>query len=298
MSNHIELFDSARKGDRRSLSKLLTAIESGKSISGLPNPNWTLGITGPPGVGKSTLIGRMIQHWSSSGEKVAILAVDPSSPISGGSILADRLRMGEASLLDSVLIRSLATRNHPGGILPYLGQMCSILSECGWTRVLIETVGSGQSEIGIVAFADRILLVDGPDRGDIVQSEKAGIMELADIIAINKADLSNSKASFASVLEALSLGEDGPIPVHLVSAFDGTGVEGLIAELEAFQPSKKKVGLRQLERLIANWNSLLLTHPQIDSQIENLCDGSITIREAITSMGTSMDFGGDVNDWQ
>ena len=296
MSNHIELFNSAIKGDRRSLSKLLTAIESGQSISGLPNPNWTLGITGPPGVGKSTLIGRMIQHWSSSGEKVAILAVDPSSPISGGSILADRVRMGEASLLDSVLIRSLATRNHPGGILPYLGQMCSILSECGWTRVLIETVGSGQSEIGIVAFADRILLVDGPDRGDIVQSEKAGIMELADIIAINKADLSNSKASFASVIEALSLGEDEPIPVHLVSAFDGTGVEGLIAELEALQPSKKKIGLRQLERLIANWNSLLLTHPQIDSHIENLCEGSITIREAITSMGTSMDFGGDVND--
>ena len=168
----------AKQGNRRELARLLTIIESGEKLSiNEPSESWVLGVTGPPGVGKSTLIGVMIEEWVGRGEKVAVLAIDPSSPKSGGALLGDRMRMSSADNGESVFIRSLATRNHPGGLMPFLDSMINLLCYCGWTKIIIETVGSGQSEIRIVAFANRIMLVDGPDRGDIVQAEKAGIIE-------------------------------------------------------------------------------------------------------------------------
>ncbi len=291
VSGITELFESARTGNRRSLSKLLTEIESGASIEAPPSSEWTLGVTGPPGVGKSSLIGRMVEIWSSKGESVAILAVDPSSPISGGALLADRIRMGNPESQDSVFVRSLASGNHPGGLMPYLGEMCSVLSACGWSRVIIETVGAGQSEFQIIAFADRILLIDGPDRGDIIQAEKAGILELADVIAINKADLPNSQAVADSIKIALQFGESDPTPIHTVSAIEGTGIGELISEIENLGPDPNRKVLRFRELLISSWNAALLTHPQIDLHLEKLCDGSITVSDAIQSMGSLMDFG-------
>lgn len=247
-----------------------------------------MGVTGPPGVGKSTLIGRMIEHWVSRGESVAVLAVDPTSSMTGGAILADRLRMGSTDSMDSVFVRSLATRNHPGGLMPCLGKMTRALSACGWTRVIIETVGSGQSEIRVVAFADRVLLIDGPDRGDIIQAEKAGILELADVIAINKADLPNAQSAADAVREAMGMGGPPDVKVHLVSAIEGTGVSDLISDLDSCEPRPSRNTLRIRERLIASWDSTLLSHPEIESYLGKIGDGSITVDEAIRDIVCSL----------
>ena len=293
MSEANQLFVSARSGNRRSLAKLLTAIESGQAPVIQQQRGWTLGVTGPPGVGKSTLIGRMIEYWIARGETVAVLAVDPTSPMTGGAILADRLRMGATDSADSIFVRSLATRNHPGGLMPCLGKMTRALSACGWTRVIIETVGSGQSEIRVVAFADRVLLIDGPDRGDIVQAEKAGILELADIIAINKADLPNAQSAADAVRKALDMGEGPDAQVHLVSAIEGTGISELISDLESCEPEPSRNMLRNRERLIASWDAALLSHPQIISYLEKIGDGSITVNEAIKDIGCSLKADGE-----
>jgi len=276
-----ELISSAIGGDRRSLSKLLTIIESGKSI---PTDNfgaWTLGVTGPPGVGKSTLIGKMIVEWISRGEKVAVLAVDPSSPKSGGALLGDRMRMAISDANDLVFVRSLATRNHPGGLTSFLAPMISLLSQCGWTRIIIETVGSGQSEIRIVAFADRVLLVEGPDRGDIIQAEKAGIIELADIIAINKSDLPSAQLAADSLRNSLTLATETAIEVCLVSAHLGDGVTELVNSIEQIDPNSNRDTIRFRERLLSAWDSRLISHPQFNEVIQALSAGTITLDEAL-----------------
>ncbi len=174
------------------------------------------------------------------------------------------MRMGATDSSDSVFVRSLATRNHPGGMASRLSPMIECLAACGWIRIVIETVGAGQSEIRIVAFADRVLLVDGPDRGDIVQAEKAGIMELADIIAINKSDMPNSHHAADSVRSALGLSQGSQPQVHLVSAHDGSGVDELLEEIEACSISNLRGRLRTRERLLSLWDSRLLDHPRIN----------------------------------
>ena len=224
----------------------------------------------------------MIDVWVGRGESVAVLAVDPSSPRSGGALLGDRMRMTNADSSDLVFIRSLATRNHPGGLMDCLTPMVDILSECGWDNILIETVGAGQSEIRVVAFADKILLVDGPDRGDIIQAEKAGIMELADLIVINKSDLPEAERAAKAVKSALSVAEDEFTPeVLLVSAHSGMGVEDLVDELENTTTSSERERLRVRERLISAWDSALLTSPQLDDILQALEKGSITLKEAV-----------------
>ncbi len=282
VSEAAELLKLARSGDRRSLSRLLTLIEEGAESPVAAGSGDSLGITGPPGVGKSSLIGRMIDVWTERGESVAVLAVDPSSPRSGGALLGDRMRMTNADSSDLVFVRSLATRNHPGGLMDCLTPMVDVLTACGWQNIVIETVGAGQSEIRVVAFADRILLVDGPDRGDIIQAEKAGIMELADLIAINKADLPNAERAANSVKSALSVGEDENTPdVLLVSAHSGEGVEAMVDALSQTATSADRERLRVRERLISAWDSALLTSGELEHTLESLEAGNMTLREAV-----------------
>ena len=277
-----ELLEAARTGDRRSLSKLLTLVEEGHTSPLERGIGSSLGITGPPGVGKSSLIGKMIDVWVEREESVAVLAVDPSSPRSGGALLGDRMRMTNADSSDLVFIRSLATRNHPGGLMDCLTPMVDILSECGWKNILIETVGAGQSEIRVVAFADRILLVDGPDRGDIIQAEKAGIMELADLIVINKSDLPEAERAAKAVKSALSVGEDDSTPdVMMVSAHSGEGVEDLVDQLRNTTTSADRELLRVRERLISAWDYALLNSAELDITLQALEKGSITLQEAV-----------------
>jgi len=282
--NAPDLLKSALSGNRRDLSRILTSIENGSSFEVGTQDPWTLGVTGPPGVGKSSLIGRLISSWVDRGERVAVLAVDPSSPNSGGALLADRLRMGAIDSGDSVFVRSLATRNHPGGLSSCLSPMIGCLAACGWSRIVIETVGSGQSEIRIVAFADKVLLVDGPDRGDTVQAEKAGIMELADIIAINKSDLPNSQQAADSVRSAIGLSQVPQPPVHLVSAHDGSGVDELLEAIESCSGSHLRGRLRTRERMLSAWDSRLLDHPRLNEVLDAVETGSITLDEAVESL--------------
>ena len=149
--------------------------------------------------------------------------------------------MSSAANGESVFIRSLATRNHPGGLMPFLDSMINLLCYCGWTKIIIETVGSGQSEIRIVAFAYRIMLVDGPDRGDIVQAEKAGIIELADVIVINKSDLPNSDNAANSIKKSLEYSnKDTDTIVMLTSSINYKGFSELIEKLENLKINKDR----------------------------------------------------------
>ena len=277
-----KILHSALRGSRRDLSRLLSLIESGQEINISAHDSWTLGVTGPPGAGKSSLIGNFVNYWSSKGDKVAVLAVDPSSPNSGGALLGDRMRMPSADSGDSVFVRSLATRNHPGGLSAYISTMIDCLAACGWDRIVIETVGSGQSDYRIAAFADRILLVDGPDRGDIIQAEKAGIIELADIIAVNKSDMEGSEQAAEAIRSSLSLDKNPP-PVHLVCSHDGSGIELMMEDIDKCVPGVRS-RLRARERLISAWDSRLLNHPNLNEILDLFETESITLQEAVDSL--------------
>ena len=273
----------AKQGNRRELARLLTMIESGERLSiEESNESWVLGVTGPPGVGKSTLIGVMIEEWVRRGEKGAVLAIDPSSPKSGGALLGDRMRMSSADTGESVFIRSLATRNHPGGLMPFLDSMINLLCYCGWTKIIIETVGSGQSEIRIVAFANRIMLVDGPDRGDIIQAEKAGIIELADVIVINKSDLPNSDNAANSIKKSLEYSNKGNDTIVMqTSSINSNGISELIEKLDNLDINKDRNILRIKEKLLSAWDYKLLSNPSLSDILLDLESGAMNLDEAL-----------------
>ncbi|MDP7203807.1 MAG: hypothetical protein QGF72_06730, partial [Candidatus Poseidoniaceae archaeon] len=220
----------ARDGSRLALSRALTLVENGSTFD-TDAKGVILGVTGAPGVGKSCLVDQLAKAYIESGEKVAILAVDPSSPVSGGALLGDRLRMDSADNEELVYMRSVATRGEAGAVPSVVIGMTNVLKECGWKRILIETVGSGQAEFRIAAIADTILLVEAPGRGDVIQAEKAGIIELVDVVAVNKSDLPGAESTAADISNALSAGSK-QIPVTLVSAHSGDGVPELIEIME------------------------------------------------------------------
>ena len=283
------LLRSAFNGNRRELSRLLTHLEKGMKLNlpenAPPRKSTVLGITGPPGVGKSTLIGRIINYWKERNQNVAVLAIDPSSPRSGGALLGDRGRMDSADSGDLVFVRSLSSGGHPGGISSSLISMIDLLSYCGWENIVIETVGSGQSEIKIVAFADKILLVDGPDRGDIIQAEKAGIIELADIVVINKSDLPGSTNAAESIRSSLSFGDVKSSPeVILVSAQKNEGIEEMMNLVENCHTPDWRERIKLKERLISLWDSRLLSSPEFNRIIGDLQTGSISLDDALDEL--------------
>ena len=195
------------------------------------------------------------------------------------------MRMTSADYGESVFIRSLATRNHPGGLMPFLDSMINLLSYCGWTKIIIETVGSGQSEIRIVAFANRIMLVDGPDRGDIIQAEKAGIIELADAIVINKSDLPNADNAANSIKKSLEYSnKNNDTVVMLTSSINNNGIPELIEELDNLRVNKERSILRIKERLISAWDYKLLSNSSLDEILLDLQSGVINLDEALENI--------------
>ena len=279
MKSSEPLFDAASNGDRRALAKLLTIAEEGGPLHAYDRkPSWILGITGPPGAGKSTLIDRLASNWSDKGEKIAILAVDPSSPVSGGALLGDRARM-VFSDPSKIYFRSVSSRGSSGGISNGVRRMVEVLQSLGWDRILIETVGAGQGEFAIASVADRVMLVEGPDRGDILQAEKAGILEIADIIACNKSDLPGSQESVNSIKEGLSLSEGAP-EVISVSALKGSGLDDLMESLDHITPNPDRLLMRSSMLLDSILADRMRRRPAYEDAMQALASRTIRPDEA------------------
>ena len=273
--------DEAISGSRLALSRALTLVENGLSFS-TEEDGMVIGVTGAPGVGKSCLVDRIATSLAKDGIKVAILAVDPSSPVSGGALLGDRIRMQSADVDDLIYMRSLATRGESGAVPSVIGNMTNLLKECGWKHIIVETVGSGQAELRIAAVADTILLVEAPGRGDSIQAEKAGIIELVDLIAVNKSDLPQAEAAASDIEQALSAGSKD-IPVMLVSAQTGDGVCELVQKvLETEGQSMTRPKWR--EKLNSEWMRQLNSHPELENILDGLEEGSLNLDEAINNL--------------
>ena len=223
------LLDSVRSGDRRALSRAISLLEQRNAASGLPDAPGVVGITGPPGAGKSTLISALIDMIRSRGETVAVLAVDPSSPISGGALLGDRIRMQGHVDDEGVYVRSMATRGHLGGLAVSARDAVSLLSLAGFDRVLVETVGVGQSEVEVMGLAEVVVLVVGPSWGDQVQADKAGIVEIADVFVVNKGDRPGVKDVARALREAA---DSRDVRVLVTTATTGEGVAALLDEID------------------------------------------------------------------
>ena len=230
-----KFLNNAFKGDPRSIGRLISLVEadtpSAKEIMKQIYPRTgkakVIGITGSPGAGKSTFVDRLIEQFKADNMKVGVIAIDPSSPFTGGAILGDRLRMQSHALDEGVFIRSMGSRGHLGGVSRSTHEAALILDACGFDVVLIETVGVGQSEVDIIKIADTVVLVLVPGMGDDVQIMKAGIMEIADTFVVNKADKEGADKVAADVqvmLKMLKEKEWVP-PVTLVSSQNNTGIE-------------------------------------------------------------------------
>lgn len=230
-----KLLNNAFNGDPRSIGRLISLVEgdtpSAKEIMKQIYPKtWkakVIGITGSPGAGKSTFVDRLIEQFKTENKKVGVIAIDPSSPFTGGAILGDRLRMQSHALDENVFIRSMGSRGHLGGVSRSTHEAALILDACGFDIVLIETVGVGQSEVDIIKIADTVVLVLVPGMGDDVQIMKAGIMEIADTFVVNKADKDGAEkvASDVQVMLKMLKEKEWVPPVTLVSSQNNTGVE-------------------------------------------------------------------------
>ncbi len=230
--------DAAAGGDRRSVAKLLSLVERGgagaRAAGALAHARsgggYTVGITGAPGAGKSTLTGALLATIRGAGDAVAVLAIDPSSPFTGGAILGDRIRMQEHALDDGVFIRSMATRGHLGGLALATPQAVRVLDAAGFPWILVETVGVGQVEVEIVGAADSTVVVVNPGWGDAVQANKAGLMEIADVFVINKADrpgAAETRRDLDAMLDLTAAVDGWRPPIVDVVATEGTGIAEL-----------------------------------------------------------------------
>lgn len=223
------LLDAVRSGDRRALSRAITLVEQDAVVAALDTPSGVIGVTGPPGAGKSTLISALIDVARSRGETVAVLAVDPSSPVTGGAILGDRIRMQEHVGDDGVYIRSMATRGHLGGLAEATRDAAALLAEGGFDRVVVETVGVGQSEVEIMGLAEVVVFVVGPSWGDQIQADKAGIVEIADVIVVNKGDRPGVNEVRRALRETANARD---VKILTTTATTGEGVAELLAEID------------------------------------------------------------------
>jgi len=238
-----ELLERARAGDARAVARLITHVEGGgqlaravlQAIGGTGTTAPIIGITGAPGAGKSTTVAALIGSYRRRGRRVGVLAVDPSSPFTGGALLGDRIRMQEHATDPGVYIRSMASRGHLGGLAAATGQAAQVLPAVGFDLVVVETVGVGQSEVEVAGAADTCVVLVAPGMGDGIQAAKAGILEIGDVFAVNKADHQGADAAARELRHMIELGArtGWTPPVVKTVASTGDGIDALVDAIDA-----------------------------------------------------------------
>lgn len=246
------------RGDFLALGRAISMVESGssegrqilESVSGSVGRAVRVGITGPPGVGKSTTIDELCAAYRTRGEKVAVIAVDPTSPFTGGALLGDRIRMIKNAEDDGVFMRSMATRGTSGGLARATQDAADLLDAAGRTVILLETVGVGQSEVEVSRASDCVLVMLSPESGDGIQAMKSGVLEIADILVINKADRTGADRLEHDLRTAFELGlrSRREIPILLTEANRGKGIPELMAAIDGFLVARRATGAFQERR--------------------------------------------------
>ncbi len=281
------LLDQLRRGDRLALARLLTQVENDTprgrdALSALFSQTGRahlVGVTGSPGAGKSSLVSQLVRHFrrppdGAAPRKVAVVAVDPSSPFSGGAVLGDRVRMRDLAGDPGVFIRSMASRGALGGLARTTAAVAQILDAAGFDMILVETVGAGQADIEIVHLAHTVIVVEAPGMGDDIQAGKAGILEIADILAVNKADRPGAEAAERSLLNMLelarTLGKDASgwlPPVLRTVATEGQGITELAAEIDRHGAFLRRAGGWQRRE-----------HSRLQTEVESILSDELVAR--------------------
>ena len=299
-----DFVSSILSGDRRAIAKAISMIENedpkiGDIISQLyPKTGnaFVVGITGPPGTGKSTLINSLIENYRKLNKKIGVLAIDPSSPITGGSLLGDRLRMNTHNLDPNVYIRSMSSGNKSGGLSKYTRRSLSILDASGLDLIIVETVGAGQSEVDILKITDAVVIVLMPELGDDIQIYKAGLMEIGDIFVVNKSDLDGSDQMYTKILTASKQKNDNWMPkVIKTTSIDGSGIDDLIhsiTEREKFLKDSSKHSSTEennikdeilsviIEDLSQTLRKKIKNHPDFQNVVEQVLSKEIDPEQA------------------
>jgi LAO/AO transport system kinase len=262
------LISALRSGDPRALARAISTVENRRADSSellkalFPHTGHAriLGLTGPPGAGKSTLVDQLAKHYRKENQTIGIIAIDPTSPYTGGAILGDRIRMQDHYSDPGIFIRSMATRGSLGGLARTTADVTTVLDASGRDRILIETVGVGQDEVDIVRLADITIVILVPGMGDDVQTIKAGIMEIADIFVINKSDREGAERVEREIraMQSLEMRKDGwTPPVVKTVASEGLGTKELAAAIADYEAYIKKENLL-LQKNVENWRERLV----------------------------------------
>jgi LAO/AO transport system kinase len=283
-SDAAALVDGARAGDRGSIARLISLVETGgdaatDAVARLyPHTGnaYIVGVTGAPGAGKSTITDQLIGRIRRDGHAVGVLAIDPTSPFTGGAILGDRVRMQDHATDEGVFIRSMATRGHLGGLALATPQALRVLDAAGKPWVIVETVGVGQVEVEIASAADTTVVVVTPGWGDGVQAAKAGLLEIADVLVVNKADRAGVHETVRDLAQMLELGgaRAWVPPVIETIATDGTGIDELFDAIErhrAFLEADGGLAARRVARLRDELRSIV--HARLADHVDDVCVG-------------------------